>query len=539
MSQDSLASCEYEDDGSVMVATARASSMALRNHARTVFTSLVEEFRAKFVFIDIDSGEEVWRAGPMITLPQEAIEDVQAARAFVGPAEDGTFLIGLPIYRGERAVLAAAGRVPRRGTGDDTLERGDLRRWCRAVVDRQRLLEQARLRTSVPVEFVGPSDLWPLRTLDQVLRQMDVDNAVDDNPRLVLREAYGLAEADALVWISSVPRSTVLVEGQSSLPSGAYRRLVRALEQLPDVAPDQPLLLDDVPGVWTYLPREGPSNGAECLDDPRPAVRTLLAFPIGARSRCATGEWEAWLLAINRRSTTGLDEPQFRHADIVRLAPFAALLEFHRRAAANSHGLRELLLGLVHSLTTALDSRDSFKDGHSERVALIAVELAHELGQSDQQCSDVYLAGLLHDVGKIGVRDSILRKPGPLTAEEYEHVKQHVTIGYGILSGLTGIRHLLPAVLHHHERWDGTGYPDGLAGALIPQLARILAVADAFDALTTARPHRAALPHLEAEEVLRQGAGTQWDPAVVAAFQRARSRIYTVRTRGHQGLPRL
>ncbi|HMF12709.1 MAG TPA: HD-GYP domain-containing protein, partial [Gemmataceae bacterium] len=192
----------------------------------------------------------------------------------------------------------------------------------------------------------------------------------------------------------------------------------------------------------------------------------------------------------------------------------------------------ELLVGLTRSLTAALDAKDSYTYGHSERVARIAVELGRELGLLGDELSDIYLAGLLHDVGKIGIRDSVLGKVEPLTAEEFEHIKQHVTIGYAILSDLRPIRNLLPGVLYHHEHWDGKGYPDGLAGEAIPLLARILAVADAYDAMSTNRPYRDALPCRKVEEILTKGASTQWDKRVVEAFQRCRHRIHTIRQRG-------
>src|SRR5207245_11203562 len=133
---------------------------------------------------------------------------------------------------------------------------------------------------------------------------------------------------------------------------------------------------------------------------------------------------------------------------------------------------------------------------------------------------DIYLAGLLHDVGKIGIKDAILGKPGALTPEEFEHIKQHVTIGYKILSDLRPIRNLLPGVLYHHERYDGTGYPDGLAGEASPLLARILAVADGYDAMSHPRPYRDAMPYRRVEEILSEGAGIQWEKKVVTAFFR-------------------
>src|SRR5262249_14052268 len=194
--------------------------------------------------------------------------------------------------------------------------------------------------------------------------------------------------------------------------------------------------------------------------------------------------------------------------------------------------LKELLVGLTRSLTAAIDAKDSYTFGHSERVARVAVELGRELGLQDEELSDIYLAGLLHDIGKIGVRDAVLTKREHLTPDEFEHVKQHVTIGYKILADLRPIRNLLPGVLYHHERYDGTGYPDGLVGEAIPFLARILAVADAYDAMSTMRPYRAAMAIQKVEEILMTGAGTQWDRQVVDAFLRCRDRVHAVRQRG-------
>ena len=194
--------------------------------------------------------------------------------------------------------------------------------------------------------------------------------------------------------------------------------------------------------------------------------------------------------------------------------------------------LKELLVGLTRSLTSALDAKDSYTFGHSERMARIAVELGRELGLSDDELSDIYLAGLLHDVGKIGVRNAVLSKPGPLTPEEFEHIKQHVTIGYKILADLRPIRNLLPGVLYHHERYDGKGYPDGLAGDNIPLLARILSVADGYDAMSTARPYRDPMPYRKVEQILAEGAAMQWDKQVIDAFMRCRQKIHVIRQQG-------
>ncbi len=150
----------------------------------------------------------------------------------------------------------------------------------------------------------------------------------------------------------------------------------------------------------------------------------------------------------------------------------------------------------------------------------------------EDELSDIYLAGLLHDIGKIGVRDEVLTKRGPLTDEEFKHIQQHVVIGHRILADLHAISHLLPGVLYHHERYDGAGYPEGLKGDAIPLLARILAVADSFDAMSTSRPYRTAMPLERVDEILRQGAGTQWDPLVIDAYVRCRDRLTAIRQRG-------
>jgi HD-GYP domain-containing protein (c-di-GMP phosphodiesterase class II) len=212
--------------------------------------------------------------------------------------------------------------------------------------------------------------------------------------------------------------------------------------------------------------------------------------------------------------------------------PFASLLGLHLRAAQRYQHIKDLLVGLTRSLTAAIDAKDSYTFGHSERVARAAVVLGRELGLQEDEQSDIYLAGLLHDIGKIGIRDDVLTKRGPLTDEEFRHIQQHPVIGHRILAGLHAIAHLLPGVLYHHERYDGKGYPEGLRAEAIPLLARILAVADSFDAMNTSRPYRTAIPIERVDQILRNGAGTQWDPLVIDAYIRCRERLVAIRQRG-------
>ncbi len=150
------------------------------------------------------------------------------------------------------------------------------------------------------------------------------------------------------------------------------------------------------------------------------------------------------------------------------------------------------------------------------------------MGCSASTIETIHLAGLLHDIGKIGIDDGVLRKPGKLTPAEFEHIQTHVRIGHNILVDLKQLDKVLPVVLHHHESWDGNGYPDGLAGEQIPYLARIVAVCDAFDAMKSDRPYRQGMDDDKLDAIIRTGAGKQWDPQVVAAFFRVREEIRSI-----------
>jgi len=169
----------------------------------------------------------------------------------------------------------------------------------------------------------------------------------------------------------------------------------------------------------------------------------------------------------------------------------------------------------------SLDAKDSYTKGHSERVSYIAQEIAHEMGLSEDEIELTRLAGLVHDLGKIGVPENVLRKPGRLTEEEFSLVKMHPEIGRKIVQEIPMIFRLVPAVLHHHERWDGRGYPAGLESESIPLYARILAVADSFDAMSSTRTYKASLSREEVLAEMERCNGTQFDPEVVEALLRA------------------
>jgi len=182
--------------------------------------------------------------------------------------------------------------------------------------------------------------------------------------------------------------------------------------------------------------------------------------------------------------------------------------------------VRGLMMGLLHSLTSAVDAKDTYTCGHSERVALLSRCLAQQIPLDDHAVDRVYMAGLLHDVGKIGVPEAVLQKAGRLTPEEFEEIKKHPAIGARILRDIRQIEDIIPGVLYHHERYDGKGYPSGLAGEDIPLMGRIICLADCFDAMTSSRTYRKALPLEVAMTEIQRCSGTQFDPALADAFLR-------------------
>src|SRR5215212_3884787 len=195
------------------------------------------------------------------------------------------------------------------------------------------------------------------------------------------------------------------------------------------------------------------------------------------------------------------------------------------------HGL---MMGLLHSLTSAVDAKDAYTCGHSERVAMLAKIIAQEAGLTEGEAERIYMAGLLHDVGKIGVPESVLQKPGRLTPEEFEHMKKHPEIGARILADVKQLKPIIPGVLHHHERYDGKGYPHGLAGRDIPLMGRIICLADCFDAMTSNRTYRKALPLEVALTEIRRCSSTQFDPRLTEAFLQISGDQFRELIRNHQ-----
>ncbi len=195
------------------------------------------------------------------------------------------------------------------------------------------------------------------------------------------------------------------------------------------------------------------------------------------------------------------------------------------KVAEQAKKIRTSFLSAITSLAFALEAKDKYTSGHSQRVADISTAMARELGLPSEDIERIRLAGLVHDIGKIGVRESVLNKPGRLTDEEFQHVQDHPEIGEHILAPIADDEEILRMVRNHHERYDGTGYPDALKKEQIPLGARILTVSDAYEAMTSERPYRSKMSDEDACEEIKRVRGTQFDPEIADAFLRVCSII--------------
>ena len=249
---------------------------------------------------------------------------------------------------------------------------------------------------------------------------------------------------------------------------------------------------------WTGEPQEGFQT------------RSILTVPLVAR-----GKVVGVLQLLNPTDRAG-----FEPDDLRRMQLFAGPLA-HALANAKLYAQqKEIFVDTVTALSEAIEKRDPYTGGHVRRVVIYSLLLGHELGLAREDLETIRLAATLHDVGKIAVPDQVLRKPGRLEGEEFDVMQRHAEDGAEIVARIRSLRHLLPGVRSHHERIDGKGYPDGLAGEELGRLPRIIGVADTYDAMTTDRPYRKALSVEAAASEIEAHSGTQFCPEVAAAFRR-------------------
>ena len=239
-------------------------------------------------------------------------------------------------------------------------------------------------------------------------------------------------------------------------------------------------------------------------------IGSLVAIPFKIRKKLF-----GMLLAVARK-----ESPPFTEKDLYYLNFLAERATFVIENVALYENIYDNLFATLYAFVEAIEARDPYTKQHSSRVTELAVTIGKEMGCSDEELDLLSFSGHLHDIGKLGIPDHILLKPGPLTGEEFEAIKKHPVIGANIVGHLGLLTAEQKIILHHHERWDGKGYPDGLQGNSIPFLSRILSVADVYDAMASDRAYRKKLDDEIVCETIKKGAGTQFDEEVVGAFLR-------------------
>jgi len=311
-----------------------------------------------------------------------------------------------------------------------------------------------------------------------------------------------VASAGTAVWIEQRDAAkSVLVKGDLPFDESGMARL---LSQFKSHDWSRPVVKNNIQG--TLL-------GADF-----PGLESLVIVSIAEGSNRY-----GWIISCNMQ---GGDE--FGTVEANLLHSLATILGTHIRNIHLYEQHEELLVGFVRSLVSTLDAKDPYTRGHSERVAMIGRRLGEEFNLPEEDLHNIYLSGLLHDIGKIGVDDRILQKPGKLTDEEFREIQKHPMMGYKILKELRNLHKVLPGVRNHHESYNGKGYPDGLMGDEIPLMARILAVADSFDAMGSDRPYRRGMETEKIEEIFRRGSGEQWDARVINAYFTARDDVRNI-----------
>jgi HD-GYP domain-containing protein (c-di-GMP phosphodiesterase class II) len=347
-----------------------------------------------------------------------------------------------------------------------------------------------------------PATAWEI--LEYLLCALPQGRDATAKVRLLLQAVRAATGADVVYWYPGHTRAPLQSAGNRRLPLEWCQALV---EQQTATAP----------AVRSHLTRT-------CLlaspGQRTPAPQSVALVRV-SRSR------SVWLVALSFNPTH-----LFAETDVQVMSLARRFFLQDRQRVRSQEKLKGTLFGLVSSLTAAISAKHPYTSYHSERVARIAARLGREMRLSPETQSNLYLAGLLHDVGKIGIDDSVLSHPGALSAEQRAQIEKHPVIGEQILAGVPSLAHLRPAVRHHHEHFDGRGYPDGLSSGAIPLLARILAVADSCDAMFSARPYRPGMPAERVDSILSGGAGSQWDPDVIASFMACRRELYAIYQKG-------
>jgi putative nucleotidyltransferase with HDIG domain len=436
-------------------------------------------------------------AGPAPCGP-EALADVVQTAAEAG--EDGVARVpdGLaaawPIRQHGRPTLVAAAVVREIGPAEEPACRRLLAAVGEAVRTRFALAEAANQCDSLSGALAQSfEEITLLHNVGEILR--------------VTRPILGLLE----YLCSELCETTGAEAAATCLPDeeGGDPLVVTAGEP-PVAEADLPALLADLlggaggqPAIINYCQQE------PALAQVSPALERVVVVPL------PLGEGEPGAVAIFNRPRLEFGSPDVK---LMRSSANATAVFIENRRLYRD--LHTMMLDLVRALVSSVDAKDPYTCGHSERVAILCRELARELGLTDDEVEQAYMAGLLHDIGKIGTPEGILRKEGSLRPDERLVIGEHPDIGGRILKGIKQLQDVREAVIHHHERVDGSGYPRGVSGDDLSLLARIVGLADSFDAMTSTRPYREMMPLEVVEREIERHTGTQFDARVVEAFKR-------------------
>lgn len=249
-------------------------------------------------------------------------------------------------------------------------------------------------------------------------------------------------------------------------------------------------------------------NNVVVSPDPQPGISEAMFSPVYAGGKMVG-------VVVLARSQEGRE---FRASDMCLMHALAAYCGDLIRNLRLVRELKLTSIAMVRSLVNAVEQKDEYTSGHSLRVGYYAALLGREMQLAEEELQMLLWSALLHDVGKIGIRDDVLKKPGKLTDDEFNHIKEHPVRSFKVVQEVPQLAAALDGVLHHHERWDGKGYPDGLSGEAIPKQARIIQIADVFDALTSSRSYRPAFDWVKALEIMQKDAGTAIDPTLQKVF---------------------
>lgn len=331
----------------------------------------------------------------------------------------------------------------------------------------------------------------------------------DRQSKLLLDTVLELTGAEAAALVPMQPGDAVTSTGARRLDEDQARAIIDVVESGP-ISESQYANHNLTPSTLADLFRNNP--GLTPTD--------LIVVRVG-KGR------PSWLIALTVTPGRLLNPGA---GGVARLAVRA--LRSRQKAVRSANDLTEALFGVVQGFAAAMDAKDPYTYGHSERVARMAARIGRQMRLSEGTVSELYLSGLLHDIGKIGVPEAVLCKPGKLTCEEFTLMQAHPVIGDRILSGIRQLAPVRPGVRSHHEWFNGLGYPDRLVGEKIPLLGRVLAVADTCDAMLSVRHYRPPHDPEDVERELVKGRGTQWDPVVVDGFMACRQDLYAIRQVG-------